>query len=111
MRQLARRFFLILCTFALMSGSTISFAASVTDAPCAHEHSDHTGTVPSHHDHHGAGCLACCLGACTAIPDLPPRLSLGAAAFSAQPVSYWETAVSLSERTIAPDLGPPRTTA
>jgi hypothetical protein len=109
--SLLRRFFLILCVFALAGGSTISFAAAVTDGPCAHEHSDHTGNLPAHHDHHGAGCLACCLGACTAIPDLPPRLSLSAAAFTAQSVSYWEIAVSLSDRAIPPDLGPPRTEA
>jgi hypothetical protein len=108
MRHLARHFFLILCVLALVSGGTISFAAAVA-TPCPQEHSDHSGSVPAHHDHHGAGCLACCLGACTAIPDLPPRFSLSAAAFTAKPVRYWETALSLSDRTIAPDLGPPRT--
>jgi hypothetical protein len=97
--------------FALVGGSTISFAAAVTAAPCAHEHSDHPNNLPAHHDHHGAGCLACCLGACTAIPDLPPRLSLSAAVFAAKSVSYWETAISLSDRAIPPDLGPPRTEA
>jgi hypothetical protein len=110
MRQLARRFLLILCTLALVSGSTISFAASVAAAPCLHEHSHQTGT-PAHHDLHGAGCLSCCLGACTAIPDLPPRFTISAAAFTATPVNYWETDDSLSGRSIAPDLGPPRTTA
>ncbi len=110
MRRLMRHLFLVFCTLALVSGSTISFAASVTAAPCAHEHSDHSGNVPSHH-HHDAGCLACCLGACTAIPGLPPRLSLSAAAFAAQPVRYWDTAISFSDRAIPPDLGPPRTIA
>ena len=110
MRQLARRFLLILCALTLVGGSTISFAASVTAAPCAAEHSHQDGT-PSKHDHHGAGCLSYCLAACTAIPDLPPRLIVSVAAFTATPVSYWDTRMSLSGRSIAPDLGPPRTTA
>jgi hypothetical protein len=110
MLQLARRFLLILCMLALLGGSTISFAASAAAATCADQHSHQTGT-PAHHDHHGAGCLSCCLGACTAIPDLPPRLTIGAAAFTATPVSYWQTGVLLSGRSIAPDLGPPQTTA
>ena len=110
MRHLARHVFLILCVLALMSGSAISFAASGTSAPCAHDHSDYAGGVSVLHDHYGTGCVACCSGACTAIPDLPPRLSLKAAVFPAQPVSYWATAASLGDRIIAPDLGPPRTT-
>jgi hypothetical protein len=109
MRRLPRYLLLILCTLALVGGSTISFAASITSAPCAHDHSHQTGGTPAHHDHH-AGCLSCCLGACTAIPDLPPRVSLGAAVFSGMPVTYWETGVSLSDRSIPPDPGPPRTT-
>ena len=111
MMRLVRRVFLVLCMLTVMSGSTISFAASIRFAPCLHEHSDYVGGVPSHDGHNDTGCVACCFGACTAIPDLPPRLSLSVAVFAAHSVNYWETAVSLSDRMIAPDLGPPRTTA
>ena len=112
MWPVARRFFLILCALALIGGSTISFAATVTAAgPCAHEHSGQNGTAPAHPDHHGAECLACCLGACAAMPGLPPRTSLTEAAFSAKTVTWWETGTALSGRSIAPDPGPPRTIA
>jgi hypothetical protein len=112
MRRLARRFLMILCMLALVGSSTISFAASVTAIdPCAHEHGEHGGAVPSHHDHHGAGCLACCLGACTATADLPPRPFITVAAFVATAVIWWEAGISLTGRSIAPDLGPPRTIA
>jgi hypothetical protein len=110
MRPFARYFMLILCTLALVGGGTVSFAASVAAAtPCAHEHSHPADTSPQPHKHHGAGCLACCLGACSAIPDLPHRASVGEVPFAATPVSYWETSSSLSSRSIAPDPAPPRT--
>lgn len=108
--KMLRQFLLMVCVFAIMGG-TVGIAAAVTAAPCAHEHSDHAGNLPAHHDQHGAGCLACCLGACTPLPDVPPRPSLRGAVFSAKSVSYWETAESISDRVIQPDLGPPRTTA
>jgi hypothetical protein len=108
MRKWARYFLLILCTLALVGGSTGSFAASSAIDPCAHEHGDkHAGdTAP--HKHHGAGCLSCCLGACVAIPDLPPRAAADLVTFTALPIAYWEAALSLPGRSIAPDLGPPR---
>src|SRR3954466_4888954 len=108
MRKWARYFLLILCTLALVSGSTASFAASFAADPCAHEH-DAGGTAP--HKHHGAGCLSCCLGACVAIPDLPPRDAADLVTFSAMSIAYWEAALSLPSRSIAPDLGPPRSTS
>jgi hypothetical protein len=110
MRRLARFLLLILCAVALTGGSAISFAASAAAAgPCPHEQGHHQG--PDQHKHHDAGCLACCLGACVAIPDLPPRTLLGEAPFAATPVSYWETEAFLSGRSIRPDPGPPRTRA
>jgi hypothetical protein len=109
MRRLARFLLLILCAVALTGGSAISFAASAAAAgPCPHEQGHHQG---DQHKHHDAGCLACCLGACVAIPDLPPRTLLGEAPFAATPVSYWETEAFLSGRSIRPDPGPPRTRA
>lgn len=112
MWRLARHFLIILSALALVSGSTMSFAASIASANCAHEHSEH-GDAPGSqsHKHHGAGCLSCCLGACVAVPDLPSRTSVGMVPFAAIAVSYWEQAVSLSSRSIAPDPGPPRTSA
>jgi hypothetical protein len=108
---LIKRFLAVLYVFALVGGGTISFAAATSASkPCAHEHGDSAGT-PHQHDHHGAGCLACCLGACVAIPDLPPRTSLSAVKFAVARASYWEATVSLSDRSIPPDLGPPRTIA
>ena len=109
MLQWARYFLLILCALALVAGSTASFAASVSAAaPCAHEQ-DHAGhSAPQPHKHEGSGCLSCCLGACVAVPDLPPRASVGAAPFVAMPIRYWEADLSLPSRSIAPDLGPPR---
>jgi hypothetical protein len=110
MRRLARRFLVILCTLALVGGSTASLAASVTALhPCAHEHGDHGGTIPAHHDHHDAGCLACCLSACTVVADLPPHTFITIAGFAVEAVTYWETGVSLSGRSIVPDPAPPRT--
>jgi hypothetical protein len=108
MRKWARYFLLILCTLALVGGSTASFAASFAAEPCAHEHGNkHAGdTVP--HKHHGAGCLSCCPGACVAIPDLPPRDAADLVTFSTMSIAYWETDLSLPSRSIAPDLGPPR---
>ena len=112
MWQMARRFLVILCTLALVSGSTISFAASVSAAePCVHEHHQHGGVVPAQHDHHGLGCLTCCQGACAAVAGLPTPSSVTAVIFAATAVTYWETDVSLSDRSIAPDPGPPRTIA
>jgi len=109
---LIKRFLVILCVFAFVGGGTISFAAATSASePCAHEHADHSGALPHHHDHHGAGCLACCLGACAAIPDLPPRTSLSAVKFVVATAVYWEAAISLSDRSIAPDPEPPRTLA
>lgn len=99
-----------LCVLAMVGGGTIRFAAATTaSAPCAHEDSDHRGAVPRHHDHHGAGCLACCLGACAAIPGLPARVSTGVVPLAVTVAVYWEAAESLSGRSIAPDPGPPRT--
>jgi hypothetical protein len=109
MRPWARHVLLILCALALVSGSTMSLAASVAAENCAHNHSHAPGSQP--HQHHDAGCLACCLGACVAVPGLPSRTALGAVSFSVTPVSYWEFGVSLSSRSIAPDPGPPRTSA
>jgi hypothetical protein len=82
---------------ALMGSSTISFAASVAAANCAHEHSHAPGSQP--HKHHDAGCLSCCLGACMAIPDLPSRRALDVVPFATS-VSYWEIGASLSGRSI-----------
>jgi hypothetical protein len=110
MRRLTKRLLRILCVLALVGGSMMSAAASVAAAtPCAHEHGDEPGPQP--HKHYGAGCLSCCLGACTAIPDLPSRTFLGVAPFTATPVSYWEIRVFLSGRSIAPDPAPPRISA
>jgi hypothetical protein len=110
MRRLMRRVLVLVCVFALVSGSTISFAAATAaSTPCAHEDSDQRGAAPHHHDHHGAGCLACCLGACAAISALPDPVSTGDALFAVTVATYWEVAESLSSRSIAPDPGPPRT--
>lgn len=109
MRQWARYFLLILCTLALVGGSAVSFAASVTAAaPCDHEHSHGADTTPEPHKHHGGGCLSCCLGACVAIPDLPQRAAADLVPFTVLPILYWEVDLSLPSRSIAPDLGPPR---
>lgn len=103
---------MILCMLALVGGSAISLAASVASSSlCAHEHGHHGGTVPAHHDHQGAGCLACCLGACSAVAGLPPLTFINAAAVAVTAVTWWEAGVSLSGRAVAPDLAPPRTTA
>ena len=110
MRRLIRHFLLILSALALVSGSTVSFAASLTEAPCSHAQSHDDGDAdhgPS--KHHGGSCLTCCLGACLALPDLPQRSTLGVIGFSAAKVRYWEISASLPNRSIAPDLGPPRT--
>src|SRR4051794_14035739 len=112
MRQWTQYFLLVLCTLALVGGSTISFAASLSAvAPCAHEHTPAGDTAPQPHKHHSAGCLSCCLGACVAIPDVPSRAAAGLMPFTAVPAIYWEADISLSDRSIAPNLGPPRTTA
>jgi hypothetical protein len=108
MRRRLKRFLAFLCVFALVSGGTISFAVAVA-GPCAHERGAHAGTLHHDHDHHGAGCLACCLGACTVVPALPAPLSAGPVIFSVTAAAYWESAVALDSRSIAPDPGPPRT--
>jgi hypothetical protein len=105
MRRLARNCFIIFCVFAFLGGTTMSFASSLA-APCAHEHGQHSG-APSH-KHHGAGCLTCCLGACVAVPDLPPRTAAVVLPLNALTVAYWEPDFSLPSRSIPPDLGPPR---
>ena len=110
MRRLARYCLMLLCVLALIGGSTMSFAASLAPEPCAPTHSDQPGSGPDHHKH-GAGCLACCLGACIAIPDLPPRTALAATFFTSARVSYWETQAWLNGRSIRPDPAPPRTSA
>lgn len=114
MPQLMRKCLLLLCALTLVAAGTISFsaAAASADALCVHEHQTGTHTHQSGgispHDHHGATCLACCLGACTAIPNLPPRVSVSPVRFAVTPAAYWEAAITLSGRSIAPDLGPPR---
>ncbi|MBN8873302.1 MAG: hypothetical protein J0H67_10735 [Rhodospirillales bacterium] len=115
MLQLVRKILLVICALAFVAAPTISFspAAASAGAPCTHEpatgtESHHASAPSSHNDHHGAACLACCLGACTALPGLPPRVTVGSAAFTATPIAYWEGANTLASRSIAPDLGPPR---
>jgi hypothetical protein len=115
MLQLARKILLMICALTFVAAGTISFSAAAASAvaPCVHEHatgthSHHSGASSSHHDHHGAACLACCLGACTALPGLPPRVTIASALFAATPIAYWEAAETLASRSIAPDLGPPR---
>jgi hypothetical protein len=103
---LLKRILAILCMLALVSGSTASFAASVAAAPCAHEH-QHAGDATPH-KHHGAGCLSCCLGACVAVPDLPPRGAAIVVPLTPRIAAYWEPDFSLPGRSIVPDLGPPR---
>src|ERR1051326_987021 len=110
MRHLARRLFLILCTVALIGGSAVSLAASVTSVgPCVHEHGSHDDSAPMHHDRHDAGCLACCLGACSATPGLPPMTAVAMAEVIAGTVTWWETSHSGAGRSITPDSAPPRT--
>jgi hypothetical protein len=112
MRRLIRHLLLTICAVSLVAAGTISFSAAAASAgaPCAHEHQagSHAPPSSSHHDHHGASCIACCLGACTVIPGLSPRVSVSRVLFSGTPIAYWETAPTLSSRVIAPDLGPPR---
>jgi hypothetical protein len=103
MRLLLKRFLAILCVLALVSASTASFAAPST---CAHEHS-HAGTQQEHH-HHDGGCLACCLGACAAVPALPSPVSVSPVFFTKGSAAYWEQSARLDSRSIVPDLGPPR---
>jgi hypothetical protein len=115
MRHLARPLLVILCALALAGSSTTGVAVAT---PCVHEHNapgytvDHAqsdGVAPANHNHHGAGCLACCLGACAAMAGLPPRRIIASPAFAGMAVTWWETGVLLSGRSIAPDPGPPRT--
>ncbi|MBN8902112.1 MAG: hypothetical protein J0H57_13855 [Rhodospirillales bacterium] len=108
MRLLLKRFMAILCVLALVSAGTMSFAAAsaAPNEPCAHEHS-HAGTQHEHH-HHDGGCLACCLGACAAVPALPSPVSVSPVTFTKGVVAYWEQSARLDSRSIAPDLGPPR---
>ena len=110
MRALTRFLLVIVCAVALVGGSTGSFAASVV-VPCTHTNDDQQGTSPEPDQHHGTGCLTCCLGVCVAIPDLPPRTPLGATRFVATSVAYWEIELSLFGRSIRPDPAPPRTGA
>jgi hypothetical protein len=110
MRRLARYGLVILCVLALASSSTTSFAAATADGkPCTHDHGANGTSHP--HKHHGAGCLACCLGACLVIPDLPPRTFFAAVLFADTAVSYCESEALLDGRSIRPDPAPPRTSA
>ncbi|OYV34859.1 MAG: hypothetical protein B7Z80_20065 [Rhodospirillales bacterium 20-64-7] len=103
MRLLLKRFMAILCVLAFVSASTASFAATGT---CAHEHS-HAGTQQEHH-HHDSGCLACCLGACAAVPALPSPVAVSPVIFTKGSAAYWESTARLDSRSIAPDPDPPR---
>jgi|SRR6516165_2889842 hypothetical protein len=107
MRRLARYCLVIVCTLALIGGSAVSFAASLS-VNCAREHSHAGDTSPDHHKHHGSGCLSCCLGACVAVPDLPPRTAAVVLPMKTLSIAYWERDFSLPSRSIPPDLGPPR---
>lgn len=108
MRKWTRYFLSILCALALVGAGPVSFAASVAAAPCVHEHAAaHAGNTASD-KHHDADCLSCCLGACVAVPSLPALAAGDMVTFAALPVTYQEIAVSFSSRSIAPDLGPPR---
>lgn len=109
MRRLLKQFLVILCVLALVSGGTISIAAANPADACAHEHSQGASAKPHDHAHHGPGCLACCLGACTAVPALPGPLSVSPVIFATTTAFYGESAASLDNRSIPPDLGPPRT--
>jgi hypothetical protein len=111
MRLLLKQFLAALCLLALVSGSTLSFAAmsASADEPCAHAHSQHGGAEPhKHHHQHGAGCLACCLGACAAIAALPAPSSVSSIIFTETAAAYWEATAMLNSRSIAPDPDPPR---
>src|SRR5690242_17873455 len=100
MRLLLTRFLAILCVLALVSSSTVSFAAlsAAPNEPCAHEHSQHAGAQPQKHHHHGAGCLSCCLGACATVPALPAPVSVSPVIFTETAAAYWESAVRLDSR-------------
>jgi hypothetical protein len=111
MRKFVRHLLLIVGALAFVSVSIFAVTGVPARAgePCTHEHGQGT---PNHHHHaDGAGCLVCCLGACAAIPYLPPPLSTGLVNFAVTMAAYWEAAVSLSSCSIAPDPGPPRTIA
>ena len=119
MRLWARRFLLLLCALALVSGSSMSFAAmpasaiatSPADAhPCGGSEHDAAPDTKPHKDH-GSRCLSCCLGACAAIPAVPDRSSVTTVLFAASTIRYWQTDRFLPSRSIAPDPGPPRTSA
>ena len=113
MRRLARHLLLMLCALALVSGSMMSFAAAAAAPigatnPC-HEHEEQTDSKPL--KHHGPGCLSCCLGACAAIPAVPDRSSVTMIRFANSTIRYWQNDLFLPSRSIAPDPGPPRTSA
>jgi hypothetical protein len=113
MRDYVRRLLLIVCALALVGGSALGFAIAPAQAaaPCAHEHNQGPGNASHHHDHGAPGCLLCCLGACAAIPDLPPRPVLSEAPVTVVAVIYWEFGTALAGRSIAPDPAPPKSIA
>ncbi|MBN8901394.1 MAG: hypothetical protein J0H19_03595 [Rhodospirillales bacterium] len=111
MLKFVQRFLLILYALALVGGSTISFAANASASePCAHEHHQDAGAASHQHEHRQpAGCLTCCsMGACVAVPSLPPRTLAGDVRFSAMPVMYWDADVLFSGRSISPEPTPPK---
>jgi hypothetical protein len=109
MRELARRFLLLLCALAFFGGTTVGLVMHPAAAgePCA-EHQGGAGTADHHDGKHGGNCLTCCVGACVALPDLPPRPLSSLIPLTATTVAYWEGGNTISGRSIAPDTAPPR---
>ena len=107
MRESIRHLLLVLCALAFFSGTTIGFASHLAAAgePCAEHHVD--GKADHHHDRSGS-CLTCCVGACVAIPDLPPHPLSSLTPLTATTVAYWGSGVIISGRSITPDPIPPR---
>lgn len=100
---------LLICAFVLMGGGVVSAAATVGN--CSPKHSHESGDSSQPHKHVGIACFACCPGACTALPNLPPRTLASAAIVADATMRYWESRVALSGRAVAPDLDPPRSIA
>lgn len=108
MREVVRRLLLLLCVFAFIGGTTtgIVMQPAAAGESCAGHQTD--GKTDHHHGMKNGHCLTCCVGACVAIPDFLAHSVSSVAPLWLGTVTYPVYDTSISGRSVAPDLDPPK---
>ena len=108
MHEVARRLLLTLCAIAFIGGTMIGIAMHPAAAgeTCAGHRTD--GKTDHHRGMKNGNCVACCVGACVAIPDLQSRGVSNVVPRRPATVAYSVYGVTISGRSVMPDADPPK---